>query len=104
VNNPKLFAFPVGSLVAVFLGLFLGFSNRARGGRKALGFIAILGALGQDGELAFHVPAGLNHGLTRTEIEEIMVHLCLYAGFPRAVDGMRATRAAFARIDARDGR
>jgi 4-carboxymuconolactone decarboxylase len=71
---------------------------------RSLVVIAILGALGQDGELAFHVPAGLNHGLTRTEIEEIMVHLCLYAGFPRAVDGMRATRAAFARIDARDGR
>jgi 4-carboxymuconolactone decarboxylase len=71
---------------------------------RSLVVIAILGALGQDGELAFHVPAGLNHGLTRTEIEEIMVHLCLYAGFPRAVDGMRATRAAFARIDARDAR
>ena len=31
----------------------------------------------------------------------IMVHLCLYAGFPKAVDGMRAVRAAFAKIDAR---
>jgi 4-carboxymuconolactone decarboxylase len=68
---------------------------------RSLVVIAILGALGQEGELAFHVPAGLQHGLTRTEIEEIMVHLCLYAGFPRAVDGMRAVRAAFARIDER---
>ena len=33
----------------------------------------------------------------------IMVHLCLclYAGSPKAVDGMRAVRAAFAKIDAR---
>ena len=38
---------------------------------------------------------------TRTEIEEIMVHLCLYAGFPRAVDAMRAAREAFARLDER---
>jgi 4-carboxymuconolactone decarboxylase len=68
---------------------------------RSLVVIAILGVLGQEGELAFHVPAGLNHGLTRTEIEEIMVHLCLYAGFPRAVDGMRAVRAAFGKIDAR---
>jgi 4-carboxymuconolactone decarboxylase len=67
---------------------------------RSLVVIAILGALGQERELAFHVPAGLQHGLTRTEIEEIMVHLCLYAGFPRAVDGIRAARAAFARIDA----
>ena len=34
--------------------------------------IALLAALGQEAELAFHVPAGLNHGLTREEIEEIM--------------------------------
>ena len=66
---------------------------------RSLVVIAILTALGQEAELAFHVPAGLNHGLTREEIEEIMTHLCLYAGFPRAVDGMRAAREAFARID-----
>ena len=47
---------------------------------------------GRERELAFHVPAGLHHGLTRGEIEEIMVHLCLYAGFPKGVDGMRAAR------------
>jgi alkylhydroperoxidase/carboxymuconolactone decarboxylase family protein YurZ len=68
---------------------------------RSLVVIAILAALGQGSELAFHVPAGINHGLTREEIEEIMVHLCLYAGFPKAVDGMRATREAFAKIDAR---
>ncbi len=66
---------------------------------RSLVVIAILCALGQDAELAFHVPAGLNHGLTRVEIEEIMTHLCLYAGFPRAVDGMRAAKEAFAKID-----
>ena len=37
----------------------------------------------------------------KDEIDEIMVHVCLYAGFPKAVDGMRAVRAAFAKIDAR---
>ena len=62
---------------------------------RSLAVIAILTTLGQEAELAFHIPAGLNHGLTRDEIEEIMTHLCLYAGFPRAVDGMRAARRAF---------
>ena len=46
-----------------------------------------------------HVPAGLTHGLTRIEIEEIVTHLSLYAGLPRAVEAMRAVRAAFARVD-----
>lgn len=66
---------------------------------RSLVVIAILTALGQDSELAFHIPAGLHHGLTREEIEEVMTHLCLYAGFPRGVDGRRATTAAFAKID-----
>ena len=66
---------------------------------RSLIVIAILTALGQEAELAFHVPAGLNHGLTREEIEEVMTHLCLYAGFPKAVDGMRAARNAFAKLD-----
>lgn len=66
---------------------------------RSLVVIAILTALGQDAELAFHVPGGIAHGLTREEIEEIMTHLCLYAGFPRAVDGMQAARRAFAKLD-----
>lgn len=68
---------------------------------RSLAVIAILTALGATEELAFHVPGGLEHGLTRVEIEEVMTHLSLYCGFPRAVEGMRAARAAFARIDAR---
>jgi len=67
---------------------------------RSLVVIAILTALGQEAELAFHVPTGLNHGLKREEVEEIMTHLCLYAGFPRGVDGMRAARDAFAKLDA----
>jgi 4-carboxymuconolactone decarboxylase len=65
---------------------------------RSLIVIAILTALGQEAELAFHIPAGLNHGLTQTEIEEIMTHLSLYAGFPRAVDGMRAAKKAFGTV------
>ena len=61
---------------------------------RSLVVIAILAALGQEAELAFHVPGGLNHGLTAEEIEEMMTHMCLYIGFPRAVDGMRAAKLA----------
>ena len=52
-------------------------------------------------ELAIHVPGALNHGCHREKIEEIMVQLTVYGGFPRAVEGMKAARAAFAKIDAR---
>ena len=61
--------------------------------------IAILVALAQEAELSFHVRAGLNHGLTRDEICEVMTHLCLYVGFPRAVQGMRTSMEVFGRLD-----
>jgi 4-carboxymuconolactone decarboxylase len=66
---------------------------------RSIVVIAILTALGAVEELAVHAPAGLRHGLTRVEIEEIVSHLALYAGIPRAVEAMRAVRAAFAKLD-----
>lgn len=66
--------------------------------------VAILAILRCSEELAVHVPGALNHGMTRPEVEEIMVQLTVYGGFPRAVEGMRAARAAFARIDERAAR
>jgi 4-carboxymuconolactone decarboxylase len=66
---------------------------------RSIVVIAILIALGCTAELDVHFPAGLRHGLTRSELEEIVNHLSLYAGIPRAVEAMRALRAAFARLD-----
>jgi 4-carboxymuconolactone decarboxylase len=66
---------------------------------RSIVVIAILIALGATAELDVHFPAGLRHGLTRAELEEIVNHLALYAGIPRAGEAMRALRAAFARLD-----
>ncbi len=68
---------------------------------RSIVVIAILTSLGATPELAVHVPAGLVHGLSRVEVEEIVNHLSLYAGIPRAVEAMRAVREAFAKVDAR---
>jgi 4-carboxymuconolactone decarboxylase len=66
---------------------------------RSLVVVAILTWLSKDNELAFHIPAALNHGLSREEVTEIMVQMCVYGGFPRAVEGMRAAQAAFAKLD-----
>lgn len=68
---------------------------------RSLVTVAILAILRCSEELGVHVPGALNHGCSREEVEEVMVQLTVYGGFPRAVEGMRATRAAFAKIDAR---
>jgi 4-carboxymuconolactone decarboxylase len=43
-------------------------------------------------ELRFHVQAALNNGLTFEELEELMVTVIAYAGFPTAVEGFRVLR------------
>ncbi len=68
---------------------------------RSLVVIAILTVLSRIDELAFHAPAGLNHGLSREEIEEVMVQMTIYGGIPRAVEGIQAVRRAFEKIDAR---
>ena len=67
---------------------------------RSLVVLAILTLLSKPEELAFHVPAALHHGVTRTEVEEVMVQLCVYGGFPRAIEGMRAVREAWSSLDA----
>jgi len=66
---------------------------------RSIVVIAILVAQGCVAELDVHAAAGLRHGLTRVEVEEIVNHLSLYAGIPRAVEAIRAVRASFAKLD-----
>ena len=66
---------------------------------RSIVVIAILTALGCCDDLTLHIPAGLNHSLTRTEIEEILVQLTIYAGIPRAQAAHRTMQQAFKRID-----
>jgi alkylhydroperoxidase/carboxymuconolactone decarboxylase family protein YurZ len=61
---------------------------------RSIVVIAILTWLGATNELAAHIRAGLAHGLSQGEIEEIIHHLSLYAGIPRAVEAMRLARGA----------
>ena len=66
---------------------------------RSLITVAILAILKCIDELKIHLHGALNHGVTREEIEEVMVQLSVYGGFPRAVEGIKVTRELFARID-----
>ena len=46
--------------------------------------IAMLVALGRHEELALHVRAALRNGLTREEIEEVLLQTAVYCGVPAA--------------------
>ncbi|MEZ0122245.1 MAG: carboxymuconolactone decarboxylase family protein [Candidatus Reddybacter sp.] len=60
--------------------------------------LTILATLHQTNQLSYYVPGGLNHGLTATEIREIMTHIAAYAGFPRALDAMAETNRILAKL------
>lgn len=64
---------------------------------RELATIAALAALGNaTPQLKVHLRAGLNVGLTRDEIVEILMQMAVYAGFPAALNGLFAAKEVFA--------
>jgi 4-carboxymuconolactone decarboxylase len=63
---------------------------------REIATIAALTALGNaQPQLKVHVAAGLNVGLTRTEIVETIMQMAVYAGFPAALNGLFAAQEVF---------
>ena len=72
---------------------------------REIATIAALTALGNASpQLKVHIEAGLNVGLTRDEIVEIIMQMAVYAGFPAALNGLFAAKEVFAHRDTRAGR
>lgn len=65
--------------------------------------LALLTALGQEHELALHVRAALNNGLTRDQIQEVLLQCAIYAGVPAANRAFAIAQEVFDRIEAADG-
>lgn len=84
-----LFEFPFGDVYAR-----PGLALRER----EIATIAALAAMGTaPKQLEVHIAAGLNVGLSRAEIAEILIQMSVYAGFPAALNGLAAAKAVFAR-------
>ena len=67
---------------------------------RSLITIAALTALHRPNELPIHLGRGLDNGLTRSEISELIMHMAIYGGFPVAVEAMRIAREVFDERDA----
>lgn len=67
---------------------------------REIATIAALAALGNaTPQLKVHIEAGLNVGLSRTEIVEVIMQMAVYAGFPAALNGLFAAKEVFASRD-----
>lgn len=91
-----VFEFPFGDIYSR-----PGLDLRAR----EIATIAALAALGNAApQLKVHIEAGLNVGLSREEIVEIMIQMAVYAGFPAALNGLFAAKEVFSRRSDSDAR
>ncbi|MGO4404703.1 carboxymuconolactone decarboxylase family protein [Bosea sp. RAF48] len=67
---------------------------------REIATIAALAAMGNaQPQLKVHIEAGLNVGLSRQEITEILIQMAVYAGFPAALNGLFAAKEVFATRD-----
>lgn len=67
---------------------------------REIATIAALTAMGTaQPQLKVHIRAGLNVGLTKSEIEEIIIQMSVYAGFPAALNAMQVAKEVFAGLD-----
>ncbi len=61
--------------------------------------IAALTVLNKPEQLRAYIPGGLNVGLTREEVCEVILQMAVYAGFPTAIEGFRIATEVFEKFD-----
>jgi 4-carboxymuconolactone decarboxylase len=57
--------------------------------------VAMLVALNREMELALHIRAALNNGVTVDELKEVLLQTAIYCGVPAAIDSFRNAREVF---------
>ena len=60
--------------------------------------IAILAALGKEHELAMHIRATQNTGVTPDEVKEVLLQVAIYAGVPAANSAIAIAKKVYAEL------
>ncbi len=64
--------------------------------QRELSTISILGAIGGcEPQLKVHIQGCINVGCKREEIVESLLQICVYAGFPRAINAITCAKDVF---------
>jgi 4-carboxymuconolactone decarboxylase len=69
---------------------------------RSLITVAALTVLARERELKVHLRGALNAGISRDKINEIMIHLAHYGGWPVGVNGLRIAKELFEEIDSKN--
>jgi 4-carboxymuconolactone decarboxylase len=62
--------------------------------------LAMITVLNRHHELAVHVRGAITNGVTREEIQEVLLQTAIYAGVPAALESFRIAEEALAGLDA----
>ncbi len=62
--------------------------------------LAMLASLNRPNELKLHLKGALNNGVTRDEIKEVFLAVCVYAGVPAGLDAFKVAVEVFKEVDA----
>lgn len=62
--------------------------------------LAMLASLNRPNELRLHLKGALNNGVTRDEIKEVFLAVCVYAGVPAGLDAFKVAVEVFKEVDA----
>ncbi len=63
--------------------------------------VAALTVLARERELKVHIRGALNAGISREKINEMMIHLAHYGGWPVGVNGLRIAKEVFDELDSK---
>jgi len=67
---------------------------------REIATVAALTALGDTKpELKDHIKGALNVGCDRQELIEVIIQMAVYAGFPRAINGINIAKEVFKELD-----
>ena len=61
--------------------------------------LALLAGLGNFEEFELHLRATVNTGATQDDIREVLHHVAIYAGVPRANNAFKLARAIYAELE-----
>ncbi|QKC91920.1 4-carboxymuconolactone decarboxylase [Mesorhizobium sp. NZP2234] len=61
--------------------------------------LAMISALNRPHELKLHIRGAINNGLSREEIQEVFLQVCIYCGVPAAIESFRLAREVFQEIE-----
>ena len=64
--------------------------------------LAMLAALGKEHELAMHIRATQNTGVTQEELKEVFMQVAVYAGVPAANTAFSIAKSVYAEISGKE--